>query len=67
MQRTYVEEALENINQEAARVEYQLIVACFAARRNMVIATNLSQIARDTHDVGIEDTVLIMNKYHVEE
>ena len=60
VQRTYAEEALEEITQESARVELQLRVARSAARRNK--DTNITDKS-DTNNFRVGDLVRIANRY----
>ena len=48
VQRTYAEEALEKISQEANLVEYQLRATCSAARRDRTTTTSTTNKTKTT-------------------
>ena len=64
VQRTYAEEALEEITQESARVELQLRVARSAGRRNK--ETKITDKS-DTNNFRVGDLVRITNRYRANE
>ena len=68
VQRTYAEEALDTINQEANLVEYQLRVTRAAGRRDRATTTNTeAAVNRNRKNFRIGDIVRITNKYRVHE
>ena len=68
VQRTYAEEALEEITQESARVELQLRVARSAARRDKdrPLQTKITDKS-NTNNFRVGDIVRITNRYRANE